>query len=170
MQGGSPAIQTGGAIGNTGAMLPPVPRFHTPAGHYHNPADNLYAAIVALDRIPLGDSPAAMETRQAIEMLRIAVAQQAQYPHRKSALHSTTYRSHPRSYHGESPRPAGVQAEEPQALAGQQVPQHHLRQAAPAVSRAQAIVDSSRARRAANRQPAVVPAERADEIPRAGSM
>ena len=87
VQGGSPAVQTGGAIGNTGAMLPPVPRFHTPAGHYHNPADNLYAATLALDRIPLGDSPAAMETRHAIELLRTAVAQQAQYPHRKSALH-----------------------------------------------------------------------------------
>ena len=88
-QAGSPVIQTGGVIGNTGAMLPPVPRFHTPAGHYHNPADNLYAATVALDRIPLGDSPTAIETRQAIEMLRTAVAQQAQYPHRISALHST---------------------------------------------------------------------------------
>ena len=54
-------------------------------------------------------------------MLRTAVAQHAQYPHRKSALHSTTYRSHPRSYHGESPRPTGAQ-EEPQALAGQK---HH---------------------------------------------
>ena len=92
-------------------MLPPVPRFHTPAGHYRNPADNLYAATMALDRIPLSDSPAAIETRQAIEMFRTIVAQQAQYPHRKSALHSTTYRSHPRSYHGESPRPAGLQAE-----------------------------------------------------------
>ena len=68
VQGGSPAVRTGGAVGNTGAMLPPVPRFHTPAGHYCSPADNLYAAIVALDRIPLGDSPAAMETRQAIEI------------------------------------------------------------------------------------------------------
>ena len=121
-------MQTGGANGNTGAMLPPVPRFHTPAGHYCNPADNRYAATVALDRIPLGDSPATMETRHAIELLRTAVAQQAQYPHRKSALHSTTYRSHPRSHHGESARPAGAQ-EEPQALAGQQVP-HHPRQAA----------------------------------------
>ena len=54
-QAGSPVLQTGGANGNTGAMLPPVPRFHTPAGHYRNPADNLYAATVALDRIPLGD-------------------------------------------------------------------------------------------------------------------
>ena len=82
------------------------------------------------------------------------------------------YRSHPRSYHGESPRPTGLQAEEPQALAGQQdqVPHQQPRQAAPAVSRAQAIVDSSRARRAANRQPAVVPAGRAGEIPRAGSV
>ena len=41
VQGGSPAAQTRGTIGNTGAMLPPVPRFHTPAGHYRNPADNL---------------------------------------------------------------------------------------------------------------------------------
>ena len=86
-QAGSPVMQTGGVIGNTGAMLPPVPRFHTPAGHYHNPTDNLYAATVALDHIPLGDSPGAMETRQAIDMLRTAVAQQAQYPHRKSVLH-----------------------------------------------------------------------------------
>ena len=169
VQGGSPAVQTGGAIGNTGATLPLVPSFHTPAGHYHNPADNLYAATVALDRILLGDSPAAIETRHAIEMLRTAMAQQAQYPHRKSALHSTTYRSHPRSHHGESPRPAGAPVGEPQALAGQQVP-HQPRQAAPAVSRAQAIVDSSRARRAANRQPAVVPVERIEEIPRAGSV
>ena len=74
-QGGSPAMQTRGANGNNGARLPPVPRFHTPAGHYRNPADSLYAATVALDRIPLGDSPTAMETRQAIEMLRTAVAQ-----------------------------------------------------------------------------------------------
>ena len=65
-------------------------------------------------------------------LFRSDVAQQAQYPHRKSALHSTTYRSHPRSYHDESPRPAGLQAEEPQALAGQQdqVPQQQPRQAA----------------------------------------
>ena len=76
-QGGSPVMRTGEANGNTGAMLPPVPRFHTLAGHYHNPTNNIYEATVALDRIPLGYSHAAMETRQVIKMLRTVAAQQA---------------------------------------------------------------------------------------------
>ena len=95
-----PGLLAGGARGNPG--LPPrTPRFHTPTGHFSNPADNVYAATLALDRIPLGDSPAEIEARRAIDMLRIAVVQQVQYSKEKSALHSTTYRS--KSRHGENP-------------------------------------------------------------------
>ena len=69
-----PGNVTGGVRDNTG-VVPPPPRFHTPPGHYNNPTDNVYAATLALDRIPLGDSPREVETRRAIDMLRTAVIQ-----------------------------------------------------------------------------------------------
>ena len=69
-------VPTGRAGGNEGAAPPPPPsRFHTPPGHFNNPMDNVYAATLALDRIPLGNSPREIETRWAVEMLRTAVVQ-----------------------------------------------------------------------------------------------
>ena len=109
-------------------------RFHTPLGHYNNPTDNVYAATLALYRIPLGDSPREAETRRAIEMLRTAIAQQANYPDNRSGLHGTPYNSQPRQQEVSSTR---------QRI--QQVVQHNpLRQVAPAASTAYAMVNSSR--------------------------
>ena len=51
----------------------------------------MYAATLALDRIPLGDSPREAETRRAIDMLRTAMAQQVNYPDNRSGLHGTPY-------------------------------------------------------------------------------
>ena len=72
---GSPRVPTGRAGGNEGAAPPPPSRFHTPLGHFNNPMDNVYATTLALDRIPLGNSPREVETRRAVEMLRTAVVQ-----------------------------------------------------------------------------------------------
>ena len=152
----APGLLAGVARGNPG--LPPrTPRFHTPAGHYSNPADNVYAATLALDRIPLGDTPAEIEARRAIDMLRTAVVQQTQYSREKSALHSTTYRS--KSRNGGNPPLAGPVAAQqqnpPQQNQNQNNQQH---QPAPAVSIAQQIVNRSRAGRSAGNANPVVPA------------
>ena len=72
---GSPRVPTGRAGGNKGAAPPPPFRFHTPPGHFNNPMDNVYATTLALDLIPLGNSPREVETRRAVEMLRTAVVQ-----------------------------------------------------------------------------------------------
>ena len=58
-----------------------------------NPTDNVYATTLALDRISLGDSPRDVETRRAIDMLRTAIVQQANYPDNRSGLHGTPYNS-----------------------------------------------------------------------------
>ena len=64
---GSPRVPTGRAGGNEGAAPPPPPsRFHTPPGHFNNPMDNVYAATLALDCIPLGNSPREVETRRPV--------------------------------------------------------------------------------------------------------
>ena len=134
-----PGLLAGGARGNPG--LPPrTPRFHTPAGHYSNPADNVYAATLALDRIPLGDTPAEIEARRAIDMLRTAVAQQVQYSKEKSALHYTTYRS--KSRHGGNPPLAGFAAAQ-QQNPPQQNQNNQQHQPAPAIFVAQQIVNRS---------------------------
>ena len=78
---GSPRVPTGRAGGNEGAVPPPPSsRFQTPPGHFNNPMDNVSAATLALDRIPLGNSPREVETRRAVEMLRTTVVQQANFP------------------------------------------------------------------------------------------
>ena len=56
-----------------GGMPPPADRFHTPNGHYSNPADNVYAATLALCRMPIDQSPEGEEARRAIEMLKTAI-------------------------------------------------------------------------------------------------
>lgn len=54
--------------------------FCTPEGHYSNPVDNMLAAAHNLTVIPItGNSPAEIEARNAIEMLKTAVVQQANY-------------------------------------------------------------------------------------------
>jgi len=76
-----------------GGMPPPADRFHTPSGHYSNPADNVYAATLALCRMPIDQSPEGEEARRAIEMLKTAITQQGNMPDKSGALHSTPYNS-----------------------------------------------------------------------------
>ena len=46
-----------------------------PLGHFSNPMDNMLAAATRLAAIPIeGESPAAMETRNVVELLQTVVA------------------------------------------------------------------------------------------------
>src|SRR4051812_15489430 len=80
-------------------------RFHTPPSHYNKPVANVMAKTRYLDNAPiLGNTPADQGARDAIDFLKTAVAQQAQYSHGFSYLHET-------------PCPSGRQKEESPAPA-----------------------------------------------------
>ena len=124
-------------------MGPPPQRFHAPLGHYSNPLDNVHVATMALDRIPINETPTGQEARLAIDMLKTALAQQARYPSFPDAskLHSTPFNSRTRSRHDES-HPAGSSSARRRELARNQP---HV----PTASEAQRRVDEARNRRAA---------------------
>ena len=66
-----------------------IPRFRTPRGHFSNPVDNVLAATRHLESLPIhGNTPAEIEARNAIEMLKTAVVQNAQFSHSPERLHS----------------------------------------------------------------------------------
>ena len=126
-------------------------RFHTPAGHFSNPVDNVWAATHNLSLIPInGNNPFEVEARKAIEMLKTAVTQQANYSHSPNRLHSTPYNSRSRSRHGESPAVSSSAWRQREHQNQQPALPQPIQQPRPAVSDAQAIVDSARAARAAN--------------------
>lgn len=83
-------------------------RFHTSAGHYSNPIDNVLAATHNLAMIPInGNSPLEIEARKGIDMLKTSVTQQANYSNMTNRLPSTPYNSRSgRNRHGDSPAPA----------------------------------------------------------------
>ncbi|KAI4994316.1 hypothetical protein ZWY2020_029364 [Hordeum vulgare] len=57
-----------------------IPRFRTPRGHFSNPVDNVLAATRHLESLPIhGNTPAEIEARNAIEMLKTVVVQNAQF-------------------------------------------------------------------------------------------
>src|SRR3954463_11635774 len=61
-------------------------QFHMPPSHYNNPVENVMAATRYLANAPIhGNTPADQGARDAIELLKAAVAQHAQY----SYLHET---------------------------------------------------------------------------------
>ncbi|KAI5000110.1 hypothetical protein ZWY2020_004699 [Hordeum vulgare] len=75
-----------------------IPRFRTPRGHFSNPVDNVLAATRHLESLPIhGNTPAEIEARNAIEMLKTAVVQNAQFSHSPERLHSTPQASYTRS-------------------------------------------------------------------------
>ncbi|KAI4975308.1 hypothetical protein ZWY2020_048915 [Hordeum vulgare] len=79
-------------------------RFHTPRGHFSNPVENMLAATRHLKSLPVhGNSPAKVEVRNTIEMLKMVVVQQAQYSYSRERLHSTPQASHIRSRHDDLP-------------------------------------------------------------------
>ena len=76
-----------------------VPQYvPTPPGHYSNPLDNMVAAASRLAALPTDrESPVAIETRRARELLQTALNQQQAYSHSRERIHSTP--PHPsRSY------------------------------------------------------------------------
>ena len=86
--GNQPTLNRAGAPG-TGAPVQPriadpphlslTPPQHvpTPPAHYSNPLDNMIAAVSRLAAIPMeGESPAAVETRRARDLLQTAMVQQ----------------------------------------------------------------------------------------------
>ena len=119
---GSPHMPSRRARGNEGTA-PPSSRFHTPPGQFNNPMDNVYATTLALDRIPEGNSPREVETRQAVEMMRTAVVQHANYLDNISGMHRTPYNSQSKSRQGKSPRNIQSTSEQRRAeLERQQMP------------------------------------------------
>ncbi|KAI4987786.1 hypothetical protein ZWY2020_028544 [Hordeum vulgare] len=79
-------------------------RFQTPWGHFSNPVDNMLSATRHLESLPIhGNSPAEVEARNAIQILKTTVLQQAQYSYSRERLHSTPQASHTRSRHDDPP-------------------------------------------------------------------
>lgn len=119
----------------------PLRSFFTPAGHFTKPLDNLLVATTNLAALPImGHSPIKFEARNAIEMLKIAVTQQANYSHSRERLHSTPAPGRSRSHHVDSPDVSSSTRqhhEPPRVLPHMRAPN------------AQYIVDSARAQRAA---------------------
>ncbi|KAI4996004.1 hypothetical protein ZWY2020_040506 [Hordeum vulgare] len=75
-----------------------VPRFQTPRGHFSNPVDNVLAATRHSESLPIhGNTPAEIEARNAIEMLKTAVVQNTEFSHSLDRLHSTPQASRTRS-------------------------------------------------------------------------
>ncbi|KAI4986335.1 hypothetical protein ZWY2020_018965 [Hordeum vulgare] len=75
-----------------------IPRLRTPQGHFSNQVDNVLAATRHLESLPIhGNTPAEIEARNAIEMLKTAVVQNAQFSHSLDRLHSTPQASYTRS-------------------------------------------------------------------------
>ena len=71
----------------------------TPPGHYSNPLENMIAAAARLATLPAeGDSPTAIETRMARELLQTALAQQEAYSYSRDRIHSTPRPSQSPSY------------------------------------------------------------------------
>ena len=76
----------------------------TPPGHYSNPLDNMIAAAMRLAALPVeGESPTAIVTRWARELLQTAVAQQVAYSYSRERVHSTPRPSQSYSRHIDSP-------------------------------------------------------------------
>ena len=75
-----------------------------PPGHYSNPLDNMIAAATRLAALPVeGESPTAIETRRARELLQTALAQQTAYSYSHEPIHSTPRPSRSYSRHIDSP-------------------------------------------------------------------
>src|SRR4051812_40572848 len=80
-------------------------RFRTPPNQYNNPTTNVMAATRLLTNAPIyGNTPADQATRQAMELLKTVMTQQAQYSQGHSHLHGTPYQS--MSLQEDSPGPA----------------------------------------------------------------
>ena len=76
---------------------PPPPRFDPPSGHYNKPVDNIFAATNALERIPFDNSPAGLEARRAVDLLRTDVVQQNNNPRGSQAFNSEPARTRTRT-------------------------------------------------------------------------
>ena len=102
--GNQPTLNQAGAPG-AGApvqprtMNPPrqnniVPQYvPTPSGHYSNPLDNIVAVASRFATLPIdGESPVAIETSRARELLQTALTQQQAYSRSRERIHSTPIR------------------------------------------------------------------------------
>ncbi|KAI5001229.1 hypothetical protein ZWY2020_011286 [Hordeum vulgare] len=104
----TPRTPWAGAAPGGGPGRPPNPtvqpaedrisRFRTPQFHFSNPVDNVLAATRHLESLPIqGNTPVEREARNAVEMLKTAVVQNAQFSHSLERLHSTHQASYTRS-------------------------------------------------------------------------
>ena len=73
-------------------------------GHFSTPLDNMIAAASRLAAIPMeGESPAAVETRRARDLLQTAMMQQQAYSYSRDRIHSTPRPSQSYSRHIDEP-------------------------------------------------------------------
>ena len=81
------------------------PRYTTPPpGHFSTPLDNMIAAASRLAAIPIeGESPAAVETRRARDLLQTAMMQQQAYSYSRDSIHTTPCPSKSYSRHIDEP-------------------------------------------------------------------
>lgn len=76
----------------------------TPLGHYSTPLDNMIAAATRLAALPVeGETPAAVETRRARELLQTALVQQQAYSYSRDRIHATPRPSRSYGRHIDSP-------------------------------------------------------------------
>ena len=76
----------------------------TPSSHFPTPLDNMIAAASRLAAIPMeGDSPVAVETRRARDLLQTTMVQQQAYSYCRYIIHSTPRPSRSYSGHVEEP-------------------------------------------------------------------
>ena len=75
-----------------------------PPGHFSNPLDNMIATATWLAALLVdGDSPAAIQTQRARELLQTALVQQEAYSYSRDRIHSTPRPSRSYSRHMDSP-------------------------------------------------------------------
>ena len=91
-------------------MVPPrrtdnSPQYTTPPlGHFSTPLDNMITSASRLAAITMeGESPAAVETRRARDLLQTAMVQQHAYSYSRDKIHSTPHPSKSYSRHMDEP-------------------------------------------------------------------
>ena len=105
-------IEAPGTVPDQPRVTDPLRRTDSPPqymsalpGHFSTPLDNMIVAASQLAAIPMeGESPAAVETRRARDLLQTTMVQQQAYSYSRDMIHSTPRPS--RSYNRHMDEPA----------------------------------------------------------------
>ena len=116
-----------------------------PQGHVSNRVDNVLAATRHLESLPIrGNTALEVDAQNAIEMLKTAVVEQAQFSYSRDRLHATPHASHTKSRQDDPPAVSSdARRHQPQ-----------INPPEPPASNAQALVNAARAARQAEAEAA----------------